>query len=101
MVDLGAVLTTIPNRATYLVASATTKDADLNQAVASLGIYSIKGLILTKLDETYTYGSLYNLARRSRLPLAFYTTGKEANGNLLCADAEKLVNALFRKGWTK
>lgn len=99
MVELGAVLTEVPNRSTYLVASATTKDADLNQSAAALGLFSLNGLIITRLDETLTFGSVYNLARSSRLPLAFYTTGKEANGNLLIADPRRLVGAMFGKGW--
>jgi flagellar biosynthesis protein FlhF len=101
MVELGAVLTEVPNRSTYLVAAATTKDADMNQAVAALGLFTLDGLIVTRLDETLTFGSAYNLARSSKLPLAFFTTGKEANGNLLIADPRRLVSALFGKGWVK
>lgn len=99
MVELGAVLTEIPDRATYLIASATTKDADLEQAIAALGLFGLKGIVITKLDETCTFGSIYNLARTSRLPLAFFSSGKEASGNFQPADAKRLVNALLGKGF--
>ncbi len=99
MVELGGMLTTIPNRALYLVAAATTKEVDLTQAVASLGLYTLKGLIFTKLDETQSYGSLYNLARASRLPITFFSSGKGASAHLHWADPERLTAALFGKGW--
>ena len=101
MVDLGAVLTAIPNRTTYLVAAANTKEADLLQAVASLSLFRLKGLIFTKLDETFTFGSVFNLARISKLPVAFFCSGKEANGNLQYGSPARLVNALYGKGWMK
>lgn len=101
MVELGGILTEIPNRHTYLVASATTKEADLYQTVASLGLFNIKGLVITKLDETYSFGSIYNFARKTQLPLAFYTNGKEATGTLQVADAHRLVSALFGQGWNR
>ncbi|PKO15766.1 MAG: hypothetical protein CVU39_09590 [Chloroflexi bacterium HGW-Chloroflexi-10] len=99
MVELGAMLTQVPERSTYLVAPATTKEPDLLQAVASLGLFKIRGLIITKLDETYSFGSVYNFVYQSQLPLALFSTGKQVLGDLRQAEASKLVAALFGKGW--
>jgi flagellar biosynthesis protein FlhF len=100
MVQLGALLTEIPQRCTYLVASATTKESDLAQAASSMGLYSLQGVIFTRLDETYTYGSVYNTVRSSLLPMAFFASGKAADANLAFADAARLVDALMGKGWS-
>ena len=101
MVELGHLLTEIPNRSTYLVASANMKDSDLNRAATALGIYGLDGVILTKLDETFSYGSVYNFARKSQLPLGYFASGKGAEGALQGGTASRLVSALFGKGWVK
>ncbi len=101
MTELGKLLAEIPKRCTYLVAPATTKETDLIQASASLGIFSLDGLIITKLDETHTFGSVYNFVRKNQVPLGFYTTGKEASRHLEVVDPARLVSALFGREWNK
>lgn len=98
VVELGAFLTQLPRRSTYLVAAATMKEADLNQALAAFGPFSINGLILTKMDETATFGSVYNLAWRSQLPLVYLTNGNQAVKNLLAGDPAHLVTSMMGKG---
>lgn len=101
MVELGALLAEIPKRCTYLVASATTKEMDLFQLSASLGVFNLDGIIITKLDETHLFGSVYNFARKNQVPLGFFTTGKEAARHLEVVDPARLVSALFGKEWNK
>jgi flagellar biosynthesis protein FlhF len=101
VLELGALLTVIPRRCTYLVASATTKEADLFQLSGSFGVFNLDGLVITKLDETHIFGSVYNYARKNQVPLGFFTTGKETARNLEVVDTERLVSALFGKVWNK
>ncbi len=97
VVELGALLTALPTRATYLVAPVTAKDVDLGQTLAALGPFDLKGLVATKLDETETVGSLINAAWRTRLPLAYFTTGPRVLDDLQPASAMKLVKMLFER----
>ena len=101
MVELGALLAEIPKRCTYLVAPATTKEMDLFQLSASLGVFNLDGIIITKLDETHLFGSVYNFVRKNQVPLGFFTTGKEASRHLEMVDPARLVSALFGKEWNK
>jgi len=101
MAELGALLSEMPARVTCLVAPATTKEADLLQLSASLGLFKLDGLILTKLDETHIFGGVYNFARRNQVPLAYFATGREAARHLETADPMRLVSALFGKEWNK
>jgi flagellar biosynthesis protein FlhF len=101
MIELGTLLAEIPQRCTYLAAPAPTKEIDLVQSSASLGIFNLDGLIITKLDETHTFGSVYNFARKNQVPLSYFTTGKEASLHLEVADPARLVSALFGKEWNK
>lgn len=101
MIELGALLSEMPSRCTYLVAPATTKEADLFQLSASLGVFNLDGVIITKLDETYHFGGLYNFARKSSVPLSYFTNGRETARHLETADPQRLVSALFAKEWNK
>lgn len=101
MVELGALLSEMPARCTYLVAPATAKEVDLFQLSASLGVFNLDGLIVTKLDETHSFGGLYNFARKNQIPLGYYTSGRETSHPLEAADPARLVSALFGKEWNK
>jgi flagellar biosynthesis protein FlhF len=101
MTELGALLSEIPKRSIYLVVSAATKEEDLLQSSASLGIFDLDGLIVTKLDETHTFGNVYNFARKNQIPLAYFTSGKETARHLEVADPARLVSALFGKDWSQ
>ncbi|HEX2993904.1 MAG TPA: hypothetical protein VHP14_03715, partial [Anaerolineales bacterium] len=101
IVELGALLSELPKRCTYLVTPATTKESDLVQLHASLGIFNLNGIIVTKLDETQSFGSLYNFARRNQVPLSYFATGRDAARNFEVADPMRLAAALFGRGWNK
>jgi flagellar biosynthesis protein FlhF len=99
MIELGALLAEMPRRCTYLIVPATTKESDLFQLSASLGF--MDGTIITKLDETHAFGSVYNFARKNQLPLSYFTTGRDVSLNLEVADPIRLASALFGKEWSK
>lgn len=60
----------------YLVVSATTKSGDMDIIANGFSNIRYKGLILTKLDETSTYGSILNICRRTQVPIKFITVGQ-------------------------
>jgi flagellar biosynthesis GTPase FlhF len=101
MIELGSLLAELPHRCTYLIVPATTKESDLNQLFASLGIFNLNGVIVTKLDETHSFGSIYNFVRRNLLPLGFFATGRNAARNLEVADPIRLASSLFGREWNK
>lgn len=101
MIELGALLAEMPKRCMYLIVPATTKESDLFQLSASLGIFNLNGMIITKLDETHGFGSVYNFARKNQLPLSYFTTGRDVALNLEVADPARLASALFGKEWNK
>lgn len=98
VLELGTYLAQIPGRSIYLAAPATMKESDLYQAFTAFSPFQLKGLILTKMDETDTYGSVYNLAWHSKQPISFMTTGKDVMGHLKTGDPAELINAIFDGG---
>lgn len=99
VVAMGALLTVLSGRSTWVVLPATGKETDLQNAMAAFGPFRPRGLVVTKLDETTTFGSIFNLAWRSKLPLVFFSKGTQVMQDLATAKAETLVTALFEGRW--
>ena len=95
VIELGSYLTVLPARTTYLVTPATAKEADLNEATAAFGPFNLKGIILTKLDETSFFGSLYNFIYRSHLPLAYFSSGRRILEDFQPADSHTFVGLIM------
>jgi len=95
---LGAMLTAIPARVTYVVAAATAKDQDLQRLQAMAAPFNPSGLVLTKLDESFSAGCTFNLAWRSQWPLAYFTKGPHMLEGFQRASAAKLAYSILCEG---
>jgi flagellar biosynthesis protein FlhF len=80
---------------TQLVLSATTRDAELVEMVSRFSVFHPQGLIFSKLDEASTHGAIYNVSRKSRLPLLYFATGQRVPEDLEEATRERLVALLM------
>ena len=78
-----------------LVLSATSKDSDMNEVTRKFGCMPIDSIIFTKLDESATYGSLFNHAIRFKKPLSYLTLGQKVPEDLEAASRERLVDLLL------
>lgn len=59
-----------------LVISGTTKNRDMITILNGYSELCYEKLVITKLDETSSYGGIYNIVKRSRKPIAYITTGQ-------------------------
>lgn len=89
--SLDRTLRQIPKKRTQLVISATTRDQDLYQIVSRFGLLKPEGMIVSKIDESSSFGSLFNLAMRSKLPYTFFTTGTRVPEDMELASRERVV----------
>ncbi len=78
-----------------LVLSTTTKDSDLNEITRKFGCMPIDSVIFTKLDESATYGSIFNHVIRFKKPISFLTTGQKVPEDIEMATKERLVDLLL------
>ena len=78
-----------------LVLSATTKDSDLNEITRKFGEMPIYGIVFSKLDESTSYGSLFNHAIRFKKPITFLTTGQNVPEDIETASKERMVDLLL------
>ncbi len=95
MNDMKDILLNFPQIRNLLVLSTTTKDGDLTEITKRFSIIPLYGLILTKLDETTCYGSVFNHAIRFKLPLAYLTTGQNVPDDMEKATRERLIDLLL------
>jgi flagellar biosynthesis protein FlhF len=65
------------------------------QAEKTFKQFGLKGIILTKTDETGSFGASFNLLWQSKLPLFFFTSGNQIFGNLKLGNPEQLVSAVL------
>lgn len=92
MDELRAFLAELPDPQTHLVVSATTKMQDLVDIIERFRPLNFDRLIVTKVDETRVYGTIFNLARLAKRPLTYFTTGQNVPDDIEVAVAKRLVD---------
>jgi flagellar biosynthesis protein FlhF len=95
MVELGGFITAIPNRAIWLVMPATGRDVDMMTLTNVMKPFQPRGLIITKMDETDMFGTAFNTASRSQIPLVYFTCGTRVVLDLVPAEVDLLTRAVF------
>jgi flagellar biosynthesis protein FlhF len=93
--QLKNILQAAPQIHVDLVVSATTRDLELHEQGKSFSALNPDSLFFTRLDETYSYGSIYSLSQRLRLPVAVFTTGKKVTEEWENASAERLTASIL------
>ena len=78
-----------------LVLSAGTKDSDNNEITRKFGSMPLDSVIFTKLDESSSYGSLFNHVIRFKKPISYLTTGQNVPEDFEVATKERLVDLLL------
>lgn len=78
-----------------VVISATTKNKDIKTILEGYGELNYDKVIITKLDETTTYGSLYNIEKRANKPLKFITIGQNVPDDLKEPTKEEILKYIF------
>ena len=81
-----------------LVISATTKTRDIKTIIDGYKELQFKNIIITKLDETSTYGSLYNISKRAEKPISFITIGQGVPEDIKIPTKEELSKLIFQEG---
>ena len=76
----------------YLVVSATSQLAGLDETINVFNGINLDGCILTKLDEAVSIGPAISVLIEKKLPLAFISDGQRVPEDLHLARIDKLIN---------
>jgi flagellar biosynthesis protein FlhF len=79
----------------HLVLSATTKSVDMHEIVDRFAVCNPDHLLFTKLDETSTFGPLFNELVRTQKPLSYFTDGQRVPEDLHVAQKDQIVDILL------
>lgn len=82
----------------YLAISMTTKYHDMLQIIKGFSTMDYNRIVLTKFDETTTYGSLLNVACNTKVPLCYITIGQNVPDDIKVADKDKLLDLVIGEG---
>lgn len=78
-----------------LVLSATTKWRDIENIVEGYSVLKFTNLILTKLDETNTYGAILDTLVKSKVPLSYVTVGQNVPEDIKTLEKTKLISMIL------
>ena len=79
----------------HLAMSITHKEDNLSDIGNQFGILPTDRIIFTKLDESYTYGSMVNQLLRIKKPLSFLTTGQKVPEDIEIATKERVISLIL------
>lgn len=80
---------------TFLVLSLTHKYSDMKAIASQFAKYGVKRLLLTKADETDTYGGLLNLVRDFSFPISYVTCGQTVPDDIRVFNPDEWVRKLL------
>ncbi len=80
---------------TILVLSMTHKYSDMKTVAAQFAKYGVDQLLLTKFDETDTFGSVLNLIKEFSFRISYITFGQTVPDDIRAYDPEDLVRRLL------
>jgi flagellar biosynthesis protein FlhF len=93
--ELARLIAGRPDVDTHLVLPASMKAADLERMVDTYRIFGPRRLLFTKLDETGSFGPIFNQAARTGMPLSFFTDGQRIPEDLREATSRGLLELVL------
>lgn len=93
--ELRAFVDRVNTENIHLVISCTTKNKDIEVIVNGYKLLNYNSIIVTKLDETSTYGSILNILEYAEKPISFVTTGQNVPDDIKMMNPKELTNLIL------
>ncbi|HEX7057970.1 MAG TPA: flagellar biosynthesis protein FlhF [Bacilli bacterium] len=93
--ELNSLLKTKEKTETYLVVSLTAKYKDIRKVVENFSRFDLNKLLFTKMDETESYGAIFNLVSEFPLQLSYITNGQNVPDDIFQVNEEQLVDMIL------
>ena len=97
--ELRAFSQVAPVRSTLLALPAITKDVDLLRHVSALAAGEVDGIVLTRCDETATFGALLTAVAETQIGITYSTHSGELRDPLHAGDNQALALAVVGGHW--
>lgn len=96
--ELQTMLAAIQPDETHLVMSCSSSAKQLLQTAELFGAVGYSHLLMTKVDEALSLGSLVSLAEARQVPISYLTTGQNVPDDIEIADSMRLCDQIMRFG---
>ncbi|OAB41352.1 flagellar biosynthesis protein FlhF [Paenibacillus glacialis] len=93
--ELQSLLSHAGDSETYLVLSLTSKSQDMMKITEHFSKYGLDKVIFTKLDETGSYGTIFNLLNNFPLHLSYMTNGQNVPDDVIMPNQKMLCDLLL------
>lgn len=93
--EVNSLLSAGERARTYLVLSMTHKYADMRLVASHFAKYGVDSLLLTKFDETDSYGAVLNLVQEFGFEISYITCGQTVPDDIRVFDPEELVRKML------
>lgn len=93
--DLTRIIDFTLEMESFLVLSMTSKEEDMRVIIDQFKSFEIEKFIFTKMDETSSIGSMFNLMKEYSIGTAYTTDGQEVPEDLTEANPERLISLLL------
>lgn len=93
--ELRAFMEKVNVNSVHLVISCTTKNRDIDIIANGYRCLNYNNVIITKLDETSTYGSILNICNKTGKPISFVTTGQNVPDDIRLMSSKELASLVL------
>ncbi|MCY6370374.1 flagellar biosynthesis protein FlhF [Clostridium ganghwense] len=93
--ELNSFIQKVNTKNIHLVLSCTTKNKDIEAIIEGYRVLNFNKVVITKLDETTTYGSVLNILDTANKPLSFVTTGQSVPDDIKKLSNEEIINLVL------
>ena len=93
--ELRAFIDKVKTENIHLVISCTTKNKDIDIIINGYKPLNYNNIIITKLDETSTYGSILNIVESAKKPISFITTGQNVPDDVKVLTSEEITKLIL------
>ncbi len=93
--ELRAFIEKIKEKSVHLVINASTKNKDIETIIKGYNVLDYENIIITKLDETSTYGSILTILDEAKKPISFITTGQDVPDDIKEGNKEEIAKIIL------
>lgn len=79
----------------HLVLSMSEKQIQMDRSIRYFSNIGVNSLIFSKLDQTWSYGEMFNVMCRWNLPASFFGVGQSVPGDFERASRERVIERIF------
>lgn len=79
----------------HLCLSITDKETQMDATIRAFSVIGLQSMVFSKLDESWSFGEIYNLSRKWGLPLSFFAIGQDIPDDIERATRERVIEKLF------